>query len=27
MLYKAECWYTKRRHVQQLSVADIRMLR
>ena len=22
MLYGAECWSTKRRHVQQLSVAD-----
>jgi hypothetical protein len=27
MLYGAECWPTKRRHVQQLSVAEIRMLR
>ena len=27
MLYGAECWSTKRRHVQQLSVAEIRMLR
>jgi hypothetical protein len=27
MLYGAECWPTKRRHVQQLSVADMRMLR
>jgi hypothetical protein len=26
MLYKAECWHTKRQHVQQLSVADMRML-
>jgi hypothetical protein len=27
ILYKAECWPSKRRHVQQLSVAEIRMLR
>ena len=27
MLYGAECWSTKIRHVQQLSVAEIRMLR
>jgi hypothetical protein len=27
MLYGAECWPTKKRHVQQLSVAEIRMLR
>jgi hypothetical protein len=27
MLYEAECWPTKRRHVQQLSVAEMRMLR
>jgi hypothetical protein len=27
MLYDAECWPTKRRHVQQLSVADMRMIR
>ena len=27
MLYDAECWPTKRRHVQQLSVAEMRMLR
>jgi hypothetical protein len=27
MLYGAECWPTKRRHIQQLSVAEIRMLR
>jgi hypothetical protein len=27
MLYGAECWATKRRHVQQLSVAEMRMLR
>ncbi|PUZ46468.1 hypothetical protein GQ55_7G080900 [Panicum hallii var. hallii] len=27
MLYSAECWPTKRRHVQQLSVAEMRMLR
>ena len=27
MLYGVECWPTKRRHVQQLSVAEIRMLR
>jgi hypothetical protein len=26
MLYGAECWPTKRRHVQQLSVAEMRML-
>jgi hypothetical protein len=27
MLYGAECWPTKRRHDQQLSVAEMRMLR
>ena len=27
MLYGAECWPTKRRHVQQLSVAEMSMLR
>ena len=27
MLYGAACWPTKRRHVQQLSVAEMRMLR
>jgi hypothetical protein len=27
MLYGAEYWPTKRRHVQQLSVAEMRMLR
>jgi hypothetical protein len=27
MLYGAKCWPTKRRHVQQLSVAEMRMLR
>jgi hypothetical protein len=27
MLYGAECWPIKRWHVQQLSVAEIRMLR
>ena len=27
MLYGAECWPTKKRHVQQLSVAEMRMLR
>jgi hypothetical protein len=27
MLYGAECWSTKRRHVQQLSVAEMHMLR
>ena len=26
-IYGAECWPTKRRHVQQLSVAEMRMLR
>jgi hypothetical protein len=26
MLYGAECWPTKRRHVQQLNVAEMRML-
>ena len=26
MLYGAECWPTKRRHVQQLSVAEMQML-
>jgi hypothetical protein len=27
MLYGTECWSTKRRHIQQLSVAEMRMLR
>jgi hypothetical protein len=27
ILYGAECWTTKRRHVQQPSVAEMRMLR
>jgi len=27
MLYGVECWPTKSRHVQQLSVAEMRMLR
>jgi hypothetical protein len=27
MLYEVECWPTKMRHVQQLSVAEMRMLR
>ncbi|RCV26339.1 hypothetical protein SETIT_5G237700v2 [Setaria italica] len=27
MLYGAECWPTKRRHVQQISVAEMCMLR
>jgi hypothetical protein len=27
MLYGAKCWPKKRRHVQQLSVAEMRMLR
>ena len=27
MLYGAECWPTKRRHVQQLGVAEMHMLR
>jgi hypothetical protein len=27
MLYGAQCWPTKRRHIQQPSVAEIRMLR
>ncbi|KAG2481161.1 hypothetical protein PVAP13_J683447 [Panicum virgatum] len=27
MLYCAECWLTKRRHIQQLIVAEMRMLR
>jgi hypothetical protein len=27
MLYGAECWPTKGRHIQQLSVAEMRMLR
>ena len=27
MLYGAECWPTKRQHVQQLGVAEMRMLR
>jgi hypothetical protein len=26
-LYGAECWQTKRRHVPQLGVAEMRMLR
>ena len=26
LLYCAECWPTKRRHIQQLSVAEMRML-
>jgi hypothetical protein len=26
MLYGAECWPTKIRHIQQLSVAEMRML-
>jgi hypothetical protein len=26
MLYGAECWPTKRRHIQQLSVVEIRIL-
>jgi hypothetical protein len=26
MLYGVECWPTKRRHVQQLSVSEMRML-
>jgi hypothetical protein len=27
ILYRAEYWHTKRRHVQQLSVGEMRMLR
>jgi hypothetical protein len=27
MLYEAECWPTKRRHIQQLSVVEMCMLR
>jgi hypothetical protein len=27
MLYGAECWPTKRRHIQQLSITEIRMFR
>jgi len=27
MLYGAKCWSTKRQHIQQLSVAEMRMLR
>ena len=27
MLYGVECWPTKRQHVQELSVAEMRMLR
>ena len=27
MLYGAECWTTKRQHIQKMSVADMRMLR
>jgi hypothetical protein len=27
ILYRAECWPTKRRHIQQLSVVEMRMLR
>jgi hypothetical protein len=26
MLYREECWPTKMRHVQQLSIAEMRML-
>ena len=26
MLYGAECWPTQKRHVQQISVAEMRML-
>jgi hypothetical protein len=26
MLYGAKCWPTKRRHVQQLNIAEMRML-
>ena len=26
MLYEAECWPNKRQHVQQLGVAEMRML-
>jgi hypothetical protein len=26
MLYGAKCWSTKRRHIQQLSVAEVQML-
>jgi hypothetical protein len=27
MLYEAECWSTKSRHIQQLSIAEMRVLR
>ncbi|RCV37508.1 hypothetical protein SETIT_8G068600v2 [Setaria italica] len=27
MMYGVECWSTKRRHVQQISIAEMRMLR
>ena len=27
MLYGAECWPTKRQHVQKISIAEMRMLR
>jgi hypothetical protein len=27
MLYRAECWPTKRRHIKQLSVVEMCMLR
>jgi hypothetical protein len=27
MLYGAECWPTKRQHIQQMSVGEMRMLR
>jgi uncharacterized protein (DUF2236 family) len=27
MLYGAECWPTKRQHIQQMSVAEMHMLR
>jgi hypothetical protein len=27
MLYDAECWATKRQHIQKMSVAEMRMLR
>jgi hypothetical protein len=26
MLYEAECWSTKRRHIQQISATEIHML-
>ena len=27
MLYGAECWPTKRQHIEQMSIAEMQMLR